>query len=192
MSIRTDAAADVVRLLESLKQLAYRPRRVPILGITFGYDPDEMSMGIDKIRASLPKELKDAVGVARECERILETARDEAAALVDGARAQADRILAEAREEAARTLQASKLESERMIAESEVLKIAKAQADEIRSYAERESLQLRRGADRYAHDVLSKLETSVARVLAEVERGKTSLEPRQAEAQPNREYATVS
>lgn len=193
MSNRMEVANEVMRLLENLKQTAYKPRRVPILGITFGYDPDAMSMAIDKIRATLPKEMKDAAGIAREGERIIETARDEAAALVDSARAQADRLLAESKAEAERILEQARIQSERLVADSEVLKIAKAQADEIRSYAERESLQLRRGADRYAHDALTKLEATVARILSEVERGKSTLDTTPAaEPADRRECATVA
>jgi cell division septum initiation protein DivIVA len=193
MSNRPEAASEVMRLLENLKQAALRPRRVPILGITFGYDPDAMSMGIDKIRASLPKELKDAATIAKEGERILESARDEAAALVDSSRTQADRLLAESRAEAERILEQAQIQAERLVADSEVLKIAKAQADEIRAYAERESLQLRRGADRYAHDALAKLEATVARILSEVERGKSTLDTTPAaEAVDRRECATVA
>ena len=54
--------------------------------------------------------------------------------------------------------------------------LAKAQADEVRHAAERESSQMRRGADRYAHDVLSNLENSVGKVLSQVERGRSELE----------------
>lgn len=191
MSNRLDSTHDIVRMLENLKQQVYKPKRVPILGITFGYDADNLSMAIDKVRASLPKEVRDAAGIAREAERILESARDEAANAVDTARAQADRILEEARAEAERTREQARIQSEQLVADSEVLKIAQAQAEQIRSFAEKESLQLRRGAERYSHDVLAKLESSVARLLTEVERGRAALEPR-AESKPVPEEAVAT
>lgn len=192
MSNRLDSTQDVVRMLENLKQQVYAPKRVPILGITFGYDADNLSMAIDKVRASLPKEVRDAAGIAREVDRILESARDEAASTLDTARAQADRMLEESRAEADRTREQARIQSEQLVADSEVLKIAQAQAEQIRSFAEKESLQLRRGAERYSHDVLAKLEASVARLLTEVERGRAALEPKpEVAATPDKAVAAV-
>lgn len=192
MSMRLEPTSDVVRMLENLKQQVYKPKRVPILGITFGYDADNLSMAIDKVRASLPREMRDAAGITREAERLLETARDEAASILDTARAQADRLLEEARAEAERTREQARIQGEQLVAESEVLKIAQAQAEQIRSFAEKESVQLRRGAERYSYDVLAKLETTVARLLTEVERGRMALEPKQEPVQAEeREAASV-
>ncbi|MBS1713643.1 MAG: hypothetical protein JST30_04830 [Armatimonadetes bacterium] len=187
MSIRKDPAIDVLRLLENLKTLAQRPRRA--LGVTFGYDPDEMVMQIEKIRASLPREVKDAATIAKETDRILESAKEEADRSVDQAGSQAQRILAEAKAEAERIVTQAKLQQEQLLSESEVFKLAKAQADEVRHNAEREASQMRRGADRYAHDVLSKLEASVGKILAQVEKGRSELETveREPAAVPVRE-----
>lgn len=174
MAIRKDPTIDVLRLLENLRDLAKQPKS--FLGISFGYNEEEMIMQIEKIRATLPREVKDAASVARESDRIMETAKEDADRMIEQASAQGEKILADAKKEAERLVEQGRLQQEQMINDSEILKLAKAQADEVRHSAEREANQMRRGADRYAHDVLSNLENSVSRVLAQVERGRTELE----------------
>ena len=174
MSIRKDPTIDVLRLLENLRDLAQKPKS--FIGISFGYNEEEMVMQIEKIRASLPREVKDAAILAKESERIKESAQEDADQRVGQATDQAQRVLSEAKKEAERLVEQARLQQEQMVSESEILKLAKAQADEVRHSAERESSQMRRGADRYAHDVLSNLESSVGKVLSQVERGRTELE----------------
>ncbi len=179
MAIRKDPTIDVLRLLDNLKTLAQKPKCM--LGIAFGYNAEEMVMQIEKIRATLPREVKDAASVAKESERIIEGANEDAARAMDQAKAQAERTIAEAKKEAERLIEQARLQQEQMVSDSEILKLAKAQADEVRHTAERESSQMRRGADRYAHDVLSNLESVVGRVLSQVERGRSELEKNEPE-----------
>src|SRR5436190_22785220 len=103
MSIRKDTTIDVLRLLENLKVLAQKPKT--FVGIAFGYDATEMVMQIEKIRATLPREVKDAASLAKESERILETAKDDADREIDQAKSQAERLLAEAKKEAERLVE---------------------------------------------------------------------------------------
>ncbi|MCW5940026.1 MAG: hypothetical protein KF884_10090 [Fimbriimonadaceae bacterium] len=187
MSNQRDSTLDVLRLLDNLRQLAAKPKT--FAGIAFGYNAEEMVMQIEKVRASLPREVKDAASIARATERILESANEEAVVTVDQAKVQADRTIAEAKAEAERIVEQARLAQEQMIADSEILKLAKAQADEVRNSAERESNQMRRGADRYALEVMTQLEATVGKVLAQVERGKTHLSESETAlaAQPLRE-----
>ena len=182
MSIRKDPTIDVLRLLENLKVLAQKPKT--FAGLAFGYDAEEMVMQIEKIRATLPREVKDAASLAKESERIMETAKEDADRAMDLAKAQGDRSLAEAKKEAERLIEQARLQQEQMVSESEILKLAKAQADEVRHSAERESSQMRRGADRYAHDVLSNLENVVGKVLSQVERGRAELDVTEKDLTP--------
>lgn len=182
MAIRKDPTIDVLRLLENLRDLAEKPKS--FMGIAFGYNEQELVMQIEKIRATLPREVKDAASVTRESERIMETAKEDADKAIEQANGQADKILAEAKREAERLVEQARLQQEQMINDSEILKLAKAQADEVRHSAEREANQMRRGADRYAHDVLTNLENSVSRVLSQVERGRAELDNVEKDAAP--------
>lgn len=186
--MKRDFTIDVIRLLDNLKGLAEKPKT--IVGLTFGYNAEEMVMQIEKVKASLPRDLKDAASMAKESERIVQNAAEEA----DTMRVQAERegqsIVEEAKREAERIISQARLEQERMLGENEVLKLAKAQSDELRNNAEREAQQLRRGAERYAADTLTQLESVVGRVLNTIERGKAELDTSESPV-PVRERAKV-
>jgi len=168
---------DILRLLDDLNQFI---ETTPQFGpITWKLDREEVSMQIAKIRASLPQELKAAVGTVREKEQILTSAQQDASLTVEKAQADSGRIQGEAQKEAARIIELAKLEQERMVSESEILKLSKAQSEEIRNAAEREALQMRRGAEKYAHDMLSQLEGVVGKLMTTIERGKSEVAPKQ-------------
>lgn len=166
---------DILRMLEGLNELAVEKPRT-VLGLTWGLDKEEIAMQIAKIRASLPTELKQAVARARESERIVDTAKEDAGVVIENARKEAERIILEARKESDRILEQARLQQERMVAESEVLKLAKSQGEEIRNASERDAAQMRRGAEKYALDVLLQLEGVVGKVVTAIERGKQDLD----------------
>ncbi len=174
MSIRKDYTIDVLRLLESLKKEIEGSRT--FMGVTFGLKKDDLTMTIEKIRASMPREMKDAASLTRETDRIMAEAEEESRAIQDQAIEQAQRILAEAEEKAKSIVATAKGQQEQMISEDEILRIAKAQSEEIRSEAEKLSRDMRRGADKYAADVHHTLENDVGRVLAAVEKGRHEIE----------------
>jgi cell division septum initiation protein DivIVA len=144
-------------------------------------------------RASLPQEIKHAVAKVKESERIVDSAKEDASATLETARREAERLVAEAKKEAERVLEQAKLQQERMTAESEVLKLAKSQGEEIRNAAERDSTVMRRGAEKYAYDVLLQLEGVVGKVVTTIEKGKQDLErvPEPAASMPLREKVRV-
>lgn len=166
---------DILRMLEQLNEMAVEQPKTRF-GLTVGLNKDEIAMQIAKIRASLPQELKQAVARVRESERIVDTAKEDAGLVLDNARKEADRLLAEARKEAERIVEQGRLHQERMVAESEVLKLAKSQGEEIRNSAERDSTTMRRGAEKYAYDVLVQLEGVVGKVVTTIEKGKQDLD----------------
>jgi vacuolar-type H+-ATPase subunit H len=166
---------DILRMLEELNELAVeRPRS--FAGVTTGLNKEEIAMQIAKIRASLPQELKQAVAKVRESERIVDSAKEDAGVVVDAARKEADRMIAEARKEADRIVEQAKLQQDRMVVDSEILKLAKSQGEEIRNSAERDSVIMRRGAEKYAYDVLVQLEGVVGKVVTTIEKGKQDLD----------------
>jgi cell division septum initiation protein DivIVA len=164
---------DILRLLEDLKNLIEEPKSFG--PVTWGLDKEEINMQIAKIRASLPQELKAAVSTVRESERIIDTAREDATMTLENARKEAERITAEAKTDADRILEQARLQQERMVADSEILKLSKAQSEEIRNAADRDAVQMRRGAEKYAYDVLSQLEGVVGKVMTTIERGKSEM-----------------
>jgi cell division septum initiation protein DivIVA len=163
-------------MLEDLEELAVeRPRS---LGpICFGLNRDEIQMTISKVRASLPGEVKQAQTLTREAERHIEMARDEASKTIESAQREAERLIDEARKEADRLVNEAKLGQERLLAENEILKLAKAQADEIRSTADRDAGAMRRGAEDYAYNVLDQLGNVVTKAMTTIDRGRAEIKP---------------
>lgn len=183
-------------MLELLHETAVEKPRTLIGPLVFGLDKEEVAMQIAKIRASLPSEVKQAANLTRESERIVETAREDADQTRTNAEREAQRVIEEAKAEAERLLEAARLEQQRMVGESEILKIAKAQSEEIRVAADREAVTLRRGAEDYAFDVLSRLEGVVGKAMTAIEKGKSEMnrngEPTPAPVAAVRERARVN
>ncbi|HRF60351.1 MAG TPA: hypothetical protein PLH94_10630 [Fimbriimonadaceae bacterium] len=183
---------DILKMLENLHETVVdRPRKIWGMPILWGLDPEEASMQIAKIRASLPAELKQAATVTRESERIVESAREDAHMTIESAKREADRLVSEARHEAERLIEQARIQQQQMIAESEILKLTKAQCEEIRNAAEREAAQLKRGAEKYAYDVLSHLEGVTAKVMTNIDRGKAELQKIEGSPVAPRERAKV-
>jgi len=166
---------DILRLLDQLHELTVD--NVRGLGpVVWGYNKDEISMQIAKVRASLPSEVKAAAATVRESDRIVESAKEDATSTLESAKKDAESILSQARQEAERIIEQARLQQQQMVGESEILKLSKAQSEEIRNAADREAVGMRRGAEKYALDVLTQLEGVVGKVATTIERGKREIE----------------
>jgi len=180
---------DTLRLLDQLHDLTVqKPSHLPGIPLYWGLDKDEISILITKIKASLPQEMRTAANAARESERVLESAREEAELIVAQADKEADRILAEAEQraetiilegqnQAERIIAQGQAQQSQLVADSEILKLTKAQCEEIRNAADRDALQMRRGAEKYAFDVLSQLEAVLGKAMNTVVAGKSEMAP---------------
>ena len=169
-----DYNIDVLRLLDNLNSLAEKPRS--FLGLTVGFNKQEFQIQIDRIKGSLPRDMKEASNILRETERVKDAAEDEASRVIDQAKREAAQTIEEAGQSAARIMDQARLQQEQMVADSEVMKLAKAQAEEIRRTAEGEAAHLRREADRFAYETLDNLEAVVGKLMSNVERGRAELD----------------
>lgn len=185
MAIRKDYTVDVLRMLDTLKE---QIEDVGSVGpLAWGFRKEDYTIQIEKIRASMPKEVKEAANVSKESERILEQSRQEASALEEEAKTKATRLVDDAKAEVQRMLEQARLKQESMVADHEVLKIAKAQSEEIRRAADHESREFRRQIDDYAMDVTMRLEKEVGKVLGSLERTRNQLEQMSPDALPERD-----
>jgi vacuolar-type H+-ATPase subunit H len=169
---------DVLKLLDKLEDLA--DGAIEFWHRAWGLSLDEFHMLTNKIRASLPDEVRRASRVAGDSDRIVSAARDEG-----------QMILQQAREEAERILEEAKTEQRRLTDESEIVRMATAQAKEIVASAEGSARSIRRGADEYAAEVLSAVENHLGRLLGTIQRGREKLEQR-VESAPVEETLTVT
>ena len=166
---------DVFALLEELQLLTTEDPRTIVGRLTYGLDKQEISLVISKIKTSLPSEIKNAASNVKESEKIREQAGSDAEAALAMAKQEGKRMIDQAYEQAALIVENAKIQQEQLIMQSEVLKLSKAQAEEIRNSAEREAAQTRKGADQYALDVLSKLETTIDKVSGHVKSSRSEL-----------------
>ncbi|MGQ9486650.1 MAG: hypothetical protein ACUVTY_02590 [Armatimonadota bacterium] len=156
---------EILQLLKQLEELVENTRYIALLKLTYGLDHDEFFVLVNRIRASLPEDVKRASNLTRERDRILDTAREEANHIIEESRAEAGRILEEAR-----------LQAQRLVDQSEIVLMAKGQARQIVASAQEDARQIRRGADEYARDVLNNLEAVLAKAIGTIQRGKEKLE----------------
>ncbi len=156
---------DILKLLDSLEELAEDTQS--FFGKAWGLDLEEFHMLINKIRASLPDEVRRASRVMSDSDKMVSSAKEEANIISEQATDQANRIVDEARQ------MASKL-----VDTSEINRLAKAQAQEIMSNAEASAREVKRGADEYAREVLSSIENHLAKVMGTLQKGREKLETR--------------
>ncbi|MDH7600920.1 MAG: hypothetical protein QHI38_02095 [Armatimonadota bacterium] len=156
---------DILKLLDSLEELA--EKSYSLFGKAWGLDLEEFHMLVNKIRASLPDQVRRASRMATDSDKIIASAKEEAEAIIQNANKEAERIVAEARQMAAK-----------LVDTSEINQMAKAQAQEILANAEKTARETRRGADEYAREVLAAIENHLAKVMSTLQKGREKLESR--------------
>ncbi|MCE5200218.1 hypothetical protein LLG39_14725 [bacterium] len=156
---------DILKLLDSLEDLAESTQS--FFGKAWGLDLEEFHMLINKVRASLPDEVRRASRVANDSDKIVMAAKEEAELIKEQAIEESNRVMEEARQ------MASKL-----VDTSEINRMAKSQAQEIMINAENAARDIRRGADEYAREVLAAIETHLAKVMGTIQKGREKLDTR--------------
>ena len=142
------ADVKILGLLDSIESLITKSRRVPLSSKVM-VDADELLDIIDEVRVALPEEVKEALKLLAERDRIL-----------DEARADAEKILGSAKDRV-----------QALINESEVARKARDYAQGIVAEARAQAEDVRRGADDYAVSTLKSLEESLERAQKVVHKG---------------------
>ncbi|NLJ60275.1 MAG: ATPase [Firmicutes bacterium] len=147
------AKTGLIELLDRLEEIIEDSRRMPLTNkvVVDAYDVLEL---LDKIRLSLPDEVKKAEELLKERDAIIAEATREAEGL---------------RESASEYLKS-------MVSEEEVVKAAETESARILDEAKREAEDIRKGASQYAAEVLSKLDENLDRALQVIRRGVEELE----------------
>lgn len=143
---------DILHLVDRLEELFNESRPIWFTHSVI-VDEDRMLDLIDQMRVSIPEEIKKA-------QQIL---------------AQRDRIMAQAQEEANRTLALAREKSEQLVERDAIVQSARAQADQIIAQARVDGDVVRRDADDYVMDTLTRLETEMDRAITQVRNGITKL-----------------
>lgn len=139
---------DIQHLVDRLEQVLSESRRLPLTAMLL-VDEDQIFNIVDQMRIAIPEEVKRANRVEAEKER----------------------ILAQAKEEAERIRQLAKQEASELVRRDSVTMNAEQRANSVLEHAHREAEVLRRDADVYVMDVLTKLEEDLVHSLNVVRNG---------------------
>lgn len=139
---------DILHLIDRLEELFNESRPIWFTHSVI-IDEDRMLDIIDQMRVSIPEEIKKA-------QQIL---------------AQKDRILAQAQEEANRTLSMAREKSDTLVDNDEIVKAAQVRAEQIIAQTRSECDLIRKDADSYVLETLTRLEEEMQKALNQVRNG---------------------
>ena len=139
-------------VLNELEELVEGSPRIPMTRRIL-VDEDRILEFLDRIRTTLPEEMRQAKWVVQEREKVLNESRKEAQRIVENAQR----------------------ELEKKIDETEITGKAREMAEEIIHKAEKVAWDIKQGAHEYADDLLQTLQERLDRVAAEVQAGRQEL-----------------
>jgi vacuolar-type H+-ATPase subunit H len=139
---------DMMYLVDRLEALVNQSRRVPLSSRVM-LEEEEVLAIVEKLRESIPQEIKQARKVLQDRDQILKAAQ-----------AEAEKTITMARERA-----------EYMINQEGVLFLAKERGEQVLNDAQRDAQQTRQEIEQYAVDVLSNLEQQLQLQLHQVRNG---------------------
>jgi vacuolar-type H+-ATPase subunit H len=143
---------DIFEVLEELETMVENSSRIPVTGKLI-INADVLLEYIDRLRATLPEEIRQARWIKKE----------------------KDRLLQEAQQEAQKILEDVGREIDKRAGESEVFKQAEEQSREILRRAETMAREMRQGAIDYAEGILEKLEENLDTAINNIRLGRSEL-----------------
>jgi F0F1-type ATP synthase membrane subunit b/b' len=152
---------DIQQLVDRLEETLNSSSRLPMSAYVL-VNEDNLYNIIDQMRVAIPEEVKRANRIEAE----------------------KDRVLAQANEEADRIRELAKQEAAELVKRDAIMVSAQQRADNILERSRRDAEALRRDADVYVIDVLTKLEEDLLRSLAVVRNGMRKVQAEQEAGVP--------
>jgi hypothetical protein len=143
---------DLLNALNELEELIENSGKIPFTKKVMVEEEHLLDL-LDRIRTTMPEELRQAKWIIQEREKVLNDSQKEAMRIMDDAQ----KML------------------ERKADDSEVVRQAKMSAEEILAKAESIAREIRDGARGYADDVLINLQESLSKIAGQIEQGRTEL-----------------
>lgn len=143
---------DLLSALNELEELIETSGKIPLTRKVV-VNEDRLLDLLDRIRTTVPEEIRQAKWIIQEREKVMNDSQKEALRLLEDAQKQV----------------------EKQADESEVARKAKDIAEEIVVRAEDRARELREGARSYADDVLTNLLESLAKLSSQIEEGRSEL-----------------
>lgn len=116
-------------------------------------DEDRLLDYLDRIRATLPEELRQAKWVLQE----------------------RDKVITDSKREALRIIEDAEMQLEKRAVDSEVTRKAQEIGEEIRQRSEEVARQIKQGAMDYADEMLGELEETLSSILVQIQTNRSEL-----------------
>ncbi len=129
------------QIFDDLYNLISEANRIPLTDKIIVEESD-LSAILDDLKEAIPKEVKRASEVLTESQKIMSSAKEEAAAAVEKANLEAEHIITAAKEEA-----------DRLVRQEEIVRQAEMLSKDIKTSAQRYEDEVKQGADQYADQV---------------------------------------
>ncbi len=161
---------EILQIIDLLEDRVEQAKNIPLLNRAF-VDKEELLEEIEKLRLSLPEDMKQA--------RLIKEDRK--------------RILAEAQSEADEIINNAKLKTEKMISEHEITKKAYEQANQIVVAAQKNSKELRMGARQYVDSLFADTDAKLTKAQSIIRKARADVRQEAAKqistTQPTNEKA---
>lgn len=143
---------ELLNALNELEEIIESSFKVPMTGRVL-VDEDRLLDMLDRIRTTLPEEIRQAKWIIQEREK----------------------VLAETKKEASRIMEDVQKQMERRVDENEISRQAKANAEEIVERAENVAREIKQSARDYADELLNELEKKIENLVNEIRDGRAEL-----------------
>ena len=143
---------ELFNVLNELEDLIENSPKIPFTRRVL-IDEEKLLDCLDRMRAALPEEVRQAKWVLQEREK----------------------VLADSKKEAMRIMEEAQKQLDRRAEESEIARQAKTIADEVVQKAEVVAREIKQGARDYADDILSGLEAELNKLINQVREGRAEL-----------------
>lgn len=143
---------ELFNALNELEEIVETSIKVPMTRRVL-VDEDRLLDMLDRIRTTLPEEIRQARWIIQEREK----------------------VMAETKKEAGRIMEDVQKQMERRVEESEFVRVAKERAEEIVEKAENVAREIRQGARDYADELLNEIEKRIEKIVSEVRDGRAEL-----------------
>ena len=144
---------DVLEAIDELRGLVHGAKLVPLRD-QVRVDKEKLYGLLDRMRSTIPEEIKQARWIVKERQEMLAEAKREA-----------ERIVKEARDR-----------QNQLVSDEEVTKQAERAAEDIIEDARAREREIRLGAEDYADEILNTLEVNLSKFIAAVQRGRERLQ----------------
>jgi len=143
---------ELFNILNELEELIGNSPKVPMTKRVL-IDEDRLLDYLDRIRASMPEELRQAKWVLQEREK----------------------VISDSKREAVRIIEDAEMQLEKKAVDSEITRKAQEMGEEIRFRSEEMARQIKQGALDYADEMLAELEGKLNNILSQVQENRSEL-----------------